>query len=323
MGLVLAPIGLAPLHAVIAYSGFAIACGAVGAVRRVSWLAAFSVVETILAFAGHLYPLSTSTHIASLGIQSGMLAMVAVSSMVATAALVRTFEAEANLFGTTGAAISSLLWGYFLALTFQSAPTYMTQSIAWPVGMAISALLLSALAYHKSVRSYVHPGAAIPCLSVGMVSYLFALGYPSLKWEHDFTAVIGLTVAAIAWVTAYIRFVGRDQLPMVGFVGFAWVCGSRLVVLLLPFGGTNFALSLAWIVTAAILITAGFLAKVVEFRFGAFAILASTAAKILFVDLADVDASMKAFVLLVLGIVTLAGAYGYIRVRANGAKAVH
>ncbi len=98
-----------------------------------------------------------------------------------------------------------------------------------------------------------------------------------------------------------------------------WALSTRLAIIGLDLP-LNAAITLSWIAVCAGLLIVGFVRKQAELRQLGLAVAAVTAGKVVLVDLAGLDAALKAAVLLILGLVLLGGGYAYVqrdRLRGN------
>jgi len=91
-----------------------------------------------------------------------------------------------------------------------------------------------------------------------------------------------------------------------------WGLTTRLALIGLDLP-PNAAITLTWIAVCAGLFVVGFVRKHAELRQLGMAVAAVTVFKIVLVDLAELDSALKAAVLLILGLVLLAGGYAYVQ----------
>lgn len=153
----------------------------------------------------------------------------------------------------------------------------------------------------------VGPFAAFE-FALGFATYFtMLLGVPGLTLAAE-AALIGLLV--VTAITLAIVMNGREFRAGAGLVTWALITRLAVIGLGLPFAAS---ITIAWIAVCAGLLVIGFLRQYPELRQLGLIVAMSTTVKIVLVDLAGLDSGLKAVLLLVLGLVLLAGGYAYVR----------
>ena len=167
---------------------------------------------------------------------------------------------------------------------------------------------IEAVAFRRRFASMIALQA--PLAATAYVLLLLADGVegrPALSGSGESGLILLLTAAFLAAAAVLDRPEARFATGLA-----LWGLATRAAVVDLGLPASE-AITVAWIVSLAGLLTWGFVRRRPELRRLGLFVAAATAAKVMLVDLADLDAAAKAVVLLAFGIVLLAGGYAYVR----------
>lgn len=206
----------------------------------------------------------------------------------------------------TGTVVARLLFVILAALRL--GPTYVEVVLACAaVSLAISFLGT------RSVRAHFGLLATSFALVAGAFYAVALQGPVAEAWE-----VASNVSVLLAWL-ASLAAMKRGGAPFSLLAGLGtlgvWVIVSRLGVVTMGSAGVGptTAVTVTWLLLAAVLLGLGFARDVVELRYASFALMGMTAGKVVLVDLAQVDPAIRVLLLMGLGAVMLCGGYWTIR----------
>ncbi len=151
-------------------------------------------------------------------------------------------------------------------------------------------------------------------LGAALLSYeIFQLSGPTLR--TSFLLAFILLTMCVSAVTARITSGARPVIIVATML--IWLLETSLFELLLGQAGlglkSSAAITVGWIIYAALLLVLGFLYRASILRYFSMAVFAATLVKVLAYDLSYLDPGVRVGILMALGLAMIAGGYGYVR----------
>ena len=172
----------------------------------------------------------------------------------------------------------------------------------------VAALLWLRSTAMDTIRVFGTLAAVQAAFALGCHAYA-ALSSPDIAYEPGL-----LTLLALAATGAAVTLDFREARVVAGVV--VWGLATRFAVLATDWP-RNAAITAAWLAVFAGLLALGFVRRRPELRQLGLVVAAATAGKVVLVDLAGLDAALKAVVLMGLGLALLGGGYAYVRWAAS------
>lgn len=155
------------------------------------------------------------------------------------------------------------------------------------------------------------------CVAMALALYasvVFATGFGTSTECSLLIALLGSLLAATA---ATCRTAGGQGAVMGLAAGMCWALFSRLAVVVLTSGMFGMpldgAVTLSWVLYAAILMILGFSYHLKLFRYWGFAVFGVTLCKVALVDMGALDPAIRVGVLMLFGLAMLGAGYWYVR----------
>ncbi len=254
------------------------------------------------------------------GMEAVVAAVLAVFGLLHTATLVRAFDQQMDAAVGWGSAFASPLATRAVFLLLAGHPLEIARPAATMAACAAAAGVVAHIAARRGWHSLCILCAAWLLGGAGHL-LVYWQGQEVVRALHLAPALALLIVASLMVCRACLRAGGYAN-PIVGcVVALDWVLGATMCTHILtsrPIGmGHDAATSLSWTIYGAALIAIGFWRSMPLLRYWSFLVFGATVLKVVFYDLAALEASVKVIVLMALGLALLAGGYAYARLRAR------
>lgn len=186
----------------------------------------------------------------------------------------------------------------------------------------ILAIIVAMVAALKREKGAFPLGAVLLCCA--FVTYL----WETVRDPYRLTpAVEALWIVLLLWSLIALCVCaareGKAQTPAALAFAATWIAVTRLTVIWVETTGAvkmNPGMSLIWTLFGTMLVVAGFRLRIAEVRLAGLLVYATTAGKIIFVDLANTDVLFRTIISLVLGLVMLIASYAFIRTRPRSVE---
>jgi uncharacterized membrane protein len=311
---VFAPLGLRSLWDAWAYVGLSLAAAA---------LATRFYAKPSLAFAGIGFGLGLMMYLArafsvvnTLGVAEESLFIVALIAVLALCAWTvdkLTDESQSVVF--VALALSSPLVSR-LFVVLLGAPEIGASA---PLSLIYAMVFMSAIGAAVALRSrwaLLSIFAWLAFFAAGG-AYLFALERELLSFSVEVFVLAAMASAVLISGAGLSRATSAREAAAVLAAFTGWGLFTRLfyIVATQPAVGMEKspAITLAWIVFAALLIGLGFGLNLKALRISSFAVFAATLGKVLLHDLSQLDPAIRVVLLILLGTVMISGGYWYIK----------
>ncbi len=315
------PFAAFPASAGCALAAITVCILAMGLARKwkpdaITWVSASFLGAATLFYSGVMSDIAVHKPLELLCIGSLTLAWVALAPLVAKET---GGTGESRLYvGIFGLSVGTLLVriSYLvLALPFAAFPADAGCSLGAALVCIVGALL--ARRWQRNPITWVSTAFLI----LGTAFYMGVMTNAAIHKPLELLCLGSLMLSLLALAPLVIGELGENDQAFGYYAisGAAWFYLSRLGILMLigsPVGmNLNPAVTVAWTLTAVILLTIGFLIDVPHMRLAGIGVMAFTVGKIVFVDLADTNPAIKVLLLMLLGGAMIGIGYWYIRTR--------